>query len=151
MPTTYKATAISADLADRIKVRPGLKALALVQSFSAGGDPLINLGTGVATTNRAAIVKTQAQPWTLAQDILGNAALQYTPHVIKLLWEASPAGGFTAEDRAQLQMQASAMGCQIKLYQTASGSGVVLADIDNEAKLVATFDPDAYRPLISSQ
>jgi hypothetical protein len=149
---SYKAQAIAHELADRLKVRAGLSALTITESTHSDGSPLITLSDGaLTTTHESAIVKVEGASWPLAQDVLGSAALQYTPHVVKLLWEASPAGGLTAKDRLELEGQAVAMGCQVRLYQSSSGAGVVLADIDNEAKLVGVFDPDAYRPLISSQ
>jgi hypothetical protein len=152
MSTTYKAGAIAHELADRLKVRPGLADLTITESMDSDQGPLITLSDGaLTTTHESAIVKVEPQSWPLAKDVLGLDALQYTPHVVKLLWEASPQGGFTTADRLELVAQCVAMGCQVKVYESTSGAGVILADIDNAAKLVATYDPDAFRPLISSQ
>lgn len=151
MSTTAKALKMAAELADRLKVLSGFAALGIVVSSDTDQNPLITLGSSVATGAEAAIVKIEPVSWPLAQDILGNTANQFTPHVVKLLWEASSGGGFTAKDRAQLVATAAKMGCKVELYQSTSGAGVVLADIDNSAKLVAEIEADPYYPMISSQ
>jgi hypothetical protein len=45
------------------------------------------------------------------------------------------------------------MGCEVKLYESSHGGGVVAADISDETKLVTGGDrwSDLYHPLISSQ
>ena len=150
MSTTYKAQAIAHELADRLKVS---LALAVSESFDSDQNPLIQLGDALTTGSEAALVKVEPADWPLAKDILGNSALQYTPHVVKLLWEAhhSSTAGFTAADRLQLMARAAEMGCEVRVYESSYGDGVVLADIDDEDKLVTAVSPDAWHPLISQQ
>ena len=151
MSTTAKAIKLAAELADRLKVRGGLFALGVTQKFDTDQNPLIYIGSGVATTNEAAIIKIEPIDWPLAVDVFGNAAIEYTPHSIHILQEAAPAGGLSSKDKLDIYLQCAAMGTEVKLYESTSGAGVVLADIDDATKLKETYAPDAYRPMISSQ
>ena len=163
MATTFKAGAIANELADRMKTRPALNTLVVGQATAADLNPIITIGTldltatpVAATTVAAALVKVIPQSWPLAQDILGNTAIQYTPHTIQILKEAGPAGtptggGLTSSAVLELLAQCAAMGCTVEIYETASGSGVLLADLGAAAKLVDTYSPDQYYPVISSQ
>ena len=163
MSTTFKAQAIAHELADRLKVRPAINALGVAEATDADLNPIITIGVidltadpaGV-TTVACAILKVEPQSWPLAQDILGNAAIQFTPHVIKILKEAGPAGtptggGLSSSAVLELLAQCTQMGCRVEIYETESGGGVELADIDDATHLVDAYDPDAYHPLISSQ
>lgn len=151
MSTTYKAIAIAHELADRLKFRSAaLAALTFVESFDTDQNPLIAIGTQASTDSEAYLIKVMPTPWPLAQDILGNSALQYTPHQIKILKEAS-ATGVTSADLLQIYAQVADMGCEVKLYESSHGGGVVLADINDETKLVTDAHPDLYHPLISGQ
>ena len=163
MSTTFKAQAIAHELADRLKVRTATAALGVVESTDSDLNPLILIGTVdlaaapvAATTVAAALVKVVPQSWPLAKDILGNTAIAYTPHTIQILKEAGPAGtptggGLSSSAVLELLAQCAAMGCTVEIYETTSGSGVVLADIGAAAKLVDTYSPDQYYPVISSQ
>lgn len=153
MATTAKAIALAAELADRLKFRSAaLAALTFVASFDTDANPLIAIGTQASSDARAFLVKVMPVPWLLSQDILGNSAIQYTPHVIKVLKEAASTG-VTSGDILQVLAQVVDMGCEVKLYESSHGGGVVLADINDETKLVTGGDrwSDLYRPLISSQ
>lgn len=152
MSTTYKAQAIAYELADRLKVRAGLVAaeLDVVVSFDTDKNPLIQIGT-LASTDEGALLKVVPADWPLAEDILGNTAFQFTPHAIHVLWEAAPLGGLTSIEKAEILAQVSAMGCEVRLYESSSGAGVVLADIDDSAKFKGSIPPDARYPLISQQ
>lgn len=163
MATTFKALCIANELADRMKVRPALNTLGVGQATDTDLNPIITIGVVdltatpvAATTVAAALVKVEPLAWPLAQDILGNTALQYTPHVIRILKEAGPAGtptggGLSSSAVLELLAQCAGMGCRVEIYETTSGSGVVLADIDAATKLVDAYDPSAYYPVISSQ
>lgn len=151
MSTSYKAQAIAHELADRLAKRSAaLAALVLVESFDTDQNPLIAIGTQASSDAEAFLIKVMPVSWPLAQDILGNSALQFTPHVIKVLKEASSTG-VTSADILQVLAQVADMGCEVKLYESSHGGGVVAADISDETKLVGDRWPDLYRPLISSQ
>jgi hypothetical protein len=146
--TTYKAQAIAAELADRLKVR---SSLAVAVSQDTDKNPLIQVGSALTTGSEACLIKVEAANWPEAQDVLGNAALAFTPHTIRMLQEAAPAGGLTSADKLQILAQVAAMGTEVKLCESSSGSGVVVADLSDDTKVVSSYAPDAWRPLISQQ
>lgn len=153
MSTTYKANAISNELADKLKARLN-GSLALVQGFSAADQsPTIVIGAGSAGGANFAI-KTTGISWALAQDILGLTANSYTPHVIQLVTEADPTAGAGADptSRAQLMpvlLQCQLMGARVEWYETAAGTAPTIALLEaGTATLKASFDPDVYRPMI---
>lgn len=150
MASSFKALAIAHELADRLKVRNLGVASAVTESVdSSDSNPTITIGT-LASTNRCAYLKVKPVNWSLFTDVLGLAQNIYTPHVVQILIEASPLGGLTNADKLDLMAQASAMGTVVELYQTNSG-GFVIADLGNAAKLVETYYPDAWHPLVSGQ
>ncbi len=164
MSVTKKSQAIAHELADRLKARAAVNALGVVEAVDAtDGSPLILIGAVDmlaspvgATTVACAVLKVEAAEWPLAQDIFGNAAISFGPQEIHILVEAGPAGtptggGLTSAQRAELFLQAAAMGTAVKLYETASGSGLIYANIDDATKLVESYAPDAYHELISQQ
>lgn len=164
MSTTKKSQAIAHELADRLRARPNVAALGIVETYDATDHhPLILIGAidltaspVGATTVACAVLKVEPADWPLAQDVFGNAALSFAPHSIHILKEAGPAGnptggGLSASAELELLLQSAAMGTEVRLYETTSGSGVVYANIDDETKLKAAYAPDAYRPLISQQ
>lgn len=154
MATSAKASKMSAELADRLKIRPGLSALTVRESVDTDGNPLILVGAGSAGGENA-VVKTKPVVWSLATDVLGLAANIYTPHVMQVVTEANPTGGsgadpLSAADLLSLIAQCSAMGCIVEWYQSAAGVAPTAAAIIT-ANLKATYYPDARYPLISGQ
>mgnify|MGYP001367725967 CR=1 FL=1 len=141
-----KASALSHELADRLRSR---SSLTLVESFS-GSAPVISIGSG-STTTRSAVITTADADWPEAKDILGLTALKYTPHVVKLITEAAPAGGLTPQDTVNLLGQLADMGAVVEWWQSASGTGPSLAALATPSNLKATFHPDNQYRLISGQ
>lgn len=159
MATTYKAQAIAHQLADWLKARLNGSPAVLVEGFSAADQNpyiLINDGTPVAGEANF-VIKIKPIDWPTAQDILGLAALQYTPHVIQLVTEADTTAGAAADPftRAQLLRvlgQIQQMGTRVEWYETAVGTAPTLALLEaGTAVLKDAFDPDFYRPLVSGQ
>lgn len=152
MPTTSKAIQIARKLKQELALRPGFTALTITEGVASDGNPTITVGT-LATGTASAYIKVTPFDWALAKDILGNAQIPYGPQTIKILTETSPGGTLTVGQLAQLQGAAVEMGCQVKRYQSTNGAGVVIADIDNEAKLITsgTFEPDIWHasPVVS--
>jgi hypothetical protein len=156
MANSYKAVAIAADLADRLKERGLVPALALVQGFDTDKNPYLKLGAG-ANGGRNAIIKVKAVDWPEALDVLGLAQSVFTPHVIQLVSEANYAGAtdnvvdtLTASDLLKLMAVAMGPGCIVEWYQSAAGTAPTLAAI-LPANLKETVHPDARYPLISAQ
>lgn len=153
MGTTYKAQALANQLADWLKAR-GLSSLGLTQSFDTDLNPLISIGSGsIGSANF--IIKVAPIAWPLAEDIFGNAAIQYAPHVIQMVTEANPVGGAGADILTPQQLmnvlnQCQLMGCQMEWYESANGVAPTAAAII-AGNLKATFNPDVYYPLISNQ
>lgn len=152
--TTQKALSIAHKLKAELLLRPVLSGLTIVEGLDAtSGDPVITIGTLSTTGNACAYIKVAPVSWALAKDIFGNAQQVYAPHSVKLLKEAPPGSGLTAGEILQIEAACAATGCEVRLYQSTSGSGAVAADIDNEAKLVTggKFVIDPVHPLISQQ
>jgi hypothetical protein len=154
MSTSYKSVAISKELADRLRSR-GLSTLGVVESFDTDQNPLITIGSGVAGTANF-LIKVMPTNWPLAKDILGLAALQYTPTTIAIATEADPAAGAGADPTTRAQLlpvlgQCMEMGTHVDWYESANGTAPSAATIADPTKLKASFDQDNYRPLISSQ
>lgn len=150
MATTYKAQAMSKELADRLKARLN-GALTLVQGFDTDQNPYIEIGAGAAGQPNA-IIKVMPVDWPLAQDVLGLTANAYTPHKICVVTEAVNTNGSYLTRAQQLLIfgQVSLMGSRVEHYNSANGDDPDLDDIV-PAKLVASFEPDLYYPMISSQ
>jgi hypothetical protein len=150
MATTYKAQAMAKELADRLKARLNAS-LALVQGFDTDQSPYISIGAGTAAS-ASAMIKVMPVDWPLAQDILGLTANSYTPHKICFVTEARATNGAYLT-RAQLILilgQLLLMGSKVEWYESTNGDSPDLDDI-TAAKLVASFEPDLYYPMISSQ
>lgn len=151
MASTRKAQSIANKLKQELALRPGLSSLTIVEGVAADGNPTITIGTLASTGTASAYIKVVPMDWPLAKDILGNAQIPYGPHTVKILKEASPGGTLTAAQIHQITSAAAIMGAELVLYQSSTGGGVLIADIDNSAKLVSTFEPDVWRPFISAQ
>ena len=152
MASTFKASQLAKKLKQELQLRPGLSSLTFTTGVSSDGSPTIQIGT-LATGTASAFIKIVPQDWPLAKDILGNAQNPYATHTIKLLTETAPGGTLTEGQKHQLTGAAALLGCELKRYQSTSGAGVVIADIDNEAKLVTngTLEPDVWHVATSSQ
>lgn len=150
MATTYKAQALAKELADRIKARLN-GALTLAQGFDTDQNPYISIGAGVAGQPNA-IIKVMPVDWPLAQDVLGLTASQYTPHKIAFVTETVATNGsyLTAPQQILLLGQILLMGSKVEWYKSSNGDSPDLDDI-TAAKLIASFEPDLYYPMISSQ
>lgn len=149
--TSYKALELAAELAAVLKVR--FSALTQVTGFDSSGNPTIAIGPGTAGS-RNAFIRVQPISWGLAQDIFGNSAIQYGPHVIQLCTEADPTGGagadpLSASDIAQLIIPCSKQGCQFQWYQSANGTAPVVGQI-TAANLKVTVENDLYWNVQSS-
>lgn len=152
--TSYKAAALSHDLADKLKSRLS-GALALVESVDTDGNPLITIGPGGAG-NANALIKTLPVSWPLAKDVLGLSALQYTPHVMQLGTEADPTAGAGADplSAAQLMLIQGEMmqhGTRIEWYQSAAGTAPTASILGDATKLKASFEPEQFHAMVQDQ
>lgn len=157
MATTQKALSLALTLQSKLLARLG--SVVHDVSFDSDQNPLILIDDGTpAAGESAAVIKIQPEPWPLARDVLGNAAIQYTPHVVKLCTEKDPTGGAGADIMA-LQTKLSilaeclALGCKTEWYRTTNGtvpSASALATLDDSAPEAAVY-PDLYNPMTSQQ
>lgn len=151
---SFKARKLADQLADKLKLR--LAPLLVTQSFDTDGNPLISINDGSpATTEKNAVIKIQPAPTdTLAKDIFGNKANQYTPHVAQLVTEA-PAAGSGAGVYLDLPTLVPILGevlragARFEWYQSANTVVPVAASITGTPK--AAFEPSLYWPAISNQ
>ena len=149
--TSYKANELAAELNAILKVR--FSTLTNVTGFDSNGNPTIAIGAGSAG-GRNAFIRVQPISWSLAQDIFGNSANQYGPHVVQLCTEANPAGGagadvLSASDIAQLLIPCSKQGSQFQWYNTANGTAPTVSGI-TAANLKVTVENDLYWNVLSS-
>jgi hypothetical protein len=154
MAVDYKSVALSAEMADELKMR--LSPLAVVEGFSTGLDPMLTIGAGVAG-GRNAIVITKPIDWPLAKDVLGLTARVYNPHVIQLISEANYAGAtdsvadtLSPADILTIQAVITKRGCKVEWYQSAAGVAPTGAAAI-AGNLKATFEADLYWNINSSQ
>lgn len=153
MATSFKAQAIANQLADLLKAR-GLGSLGLVQSFDTDQNPLISIGSGAAGSANF-IIKVTPVILPDSQDVLGNASIAYSPHVIQLCTEADPAAGAGADPTTRQQLlnvlgQIGRMGARQEWYESASGVAPSAAALI-AGNLKASFEPDPYWPMIGNQ
>lgn len=152
MATTQKAIELSAYLAEALALR--LSALAQSTSFDTDGNPLISVGSGTAGQKNL-IVKVMPTPWPNAKDSLGNSAIQYTPHTVRLATEASAAAGvgtiFSTQDVLHFIGEILGKGCRVEWYQSANGVAPTATTINDSTKLQASFELSLQYPLIQSQ
>lgn len=150
MSTTAKAQKLSAELADKLKARLN-GALTVTQGFDTDQNPFIRVGTDSAG-QPTALIKTMPQDWPLAIDVLGLTAPQFTPHKMCFVTEArTQNGGYLTHAQIALILgQTLAFGTKVEWYESTNGDSPDLDDI-TAAKLIATYEPDQYYPLISSQ
>lgn len=149
--TTEKARMIALKLADELKIR--LSALALAEGTGSAGDPLLTIGAG-SIGGANAIVRVIPTAFSLAKDILGNAANSYTPHTIQLCTEANPAGGsgadiLTPQQVVSLTSAIDGFGATWEWYQSANGTAPTEAAMI-AGNLKATFDQNSYYKLAGS-
>lgn len=157
MATSYKAQAIAHELAAKLKERLPSTQIVTEGFSSTDNNPTILINDGTPAAGEANFVlKVIPVSWPLAQDILGNAALQYTPHIVQLCTEADPTAGAGADPTTRAQLlpvlgQALAMGCQLDWYETTNGTVPTVALLESGATFRATYYPDVRYPLISGQ
>ena len=143
--TSYKANEIAQELASRIKIYQ--PTLTQVLGFDSNGNPTIAEGAGSAGgVNCFILVK--PIDWSLAKDIFGNSAFQYTPHTIQFVTEANPAGGagadiLTPDQLAKFMVPILRFGTRFEWYQTANGTAPTVSGI-TAANLKSTIENDIY-------
>lgn len=172
--TSYKSIAIANQLVDWLKARLG-SSMSVLQGFDTAdtnftNPPIIYVCPAADTTvtptgaNATAghanfAIKISPLPWATGQDVLGNPAIEYSPHVIRLITEADPTAGAGADPTTRAQLlavtaQLTQIGTRVEWYETAAAtaptSGADPAD-GGSAVLKTTWDPDFYRPIISAQ
>lgn len=120
--------------------------------FDTDGNPWFQIGTP-GTTNKGGVIKVQPTPWTLAKDILGNAAIQYTPHEILLSTETNSVAGTdvnTADVLLAIIGVICLKGCKVLWYKTAAATVPAVSGGVN-GTLTATFNPHIQYPLVMQQ
>ena len=164
MATTYKAQVILTELIDLLTQEVKTPLPVITQSVDSSSNPyaVLSASTTLTTGNAVAVLQVVALPVTsLNTDILGNAALKYGPHTIRLITEANSAyaaggSGATPPEPAladilsptsllPILIELGRTGCVVEWYQTANGTGVpttaaAVAALTG-ATLIATWKP----------
>ena len=129
------------NLASILKQR--LSALAQAISFDTDNNPVILVGSGVAT-QETFVVKFKPIPalWS-TNPILGTAQPVYSPYVAQLCIEACSGAGaqpLTWTDKLTIIGLLTAGGWRTELHETATGTAPSVAAIDAGTVLKATFE-----------
>ena len=121
---TYKAQAISRELADRLAKR--FPTLSVTEGFGTASDPLITISDGTpAAGEKVIIVRLASDSTGVSKDVLGLDAEHFTPHKVQICTEANPAGGagadiLAAQDILNVLGEGVNMGCKVEWFNTAS-------------------------------
>ena len=155
MASTYKAQAIARKLHDSLQLRLQTATYFVNDiSFDTDGSPFFTINDGTpASHEKNWILKVAPVSWPLAKDILGNSAIQYTPHAVQIAWEAGAAsnfGDFAAMDVMKVLGESTLQGCRVELYMRTAGTAVAITDI-TAGNLQGTFEPNQFYPLVDSQ
>lgn len=158
MSTTAKALALSAELADELRKRVSATLPFCVESSDSNSNPVITLSADAtpAAGEKVIVIRTKALPYTLAKDVLGLAAGQYTPHIIEYCIEANPAGGagadiLTQADLAPVVLAIGARGTRVDAYVATAGTVPSTTVLDDATKLVVSYEAELYWGSLASQ
>ena len=146
----HKAQTLANDLASKLAIRlTNLGALKAVVGNDGSGNPTIVVGTGVAGTAGAFIVIKQ-EPWPLALDSLGNAAIGYGPLLVQMAEEAGSALTYvnSIAQHTALLGQLVLPAVHIQLFHSANGTFPVSGSITGTAD--ADFTPDPQYALVGN-
>lgn len=156
MATTKKALAMADELVSEIKQRKLVLGLDASVTFDTDQNPLVKIGTGAAGA-KGALVKIMPIDVPHAKDILGLQSAVYTPHVIKVAFEAITVNGGGADvdpntwvEKLTILGMLVKRGTRVELYESAAADSPDADDMV-EAKLKATFEPSTQYPMISNQ
>lgn len=143
MAQIHKAAAIARQLAGKVKVR--LPSLTVSETVDSSQNPVVQIGAA-ATTDDGAVVRVIGLAWPLAEDVLGNAAQSFGPHVVQVCIE--DAANSPASELA-IMAEAFASGARVELYKTTAGT-VPSVSAMISGNLVATIDADPSKGIIAN-
>lgn len=149
-----KAIEFAHELADKLKLRFSTKTV--TEGFDTDGLPTITVNDGTAaTTEMNILIKVTMFSWSLAKDILGNAANIYAPLTVQIATEAPAAGSgvgvyLTVQNVLDLAGEVVMRGAGVQWYQSANGVVPVVATLV-AGNLKASFSPDIYNPITNAQ
>lgn len=153
--TTQKALDLCRAVKEEITLRCAALGTPVVVGdflFDSVGNPYFQIGTG-AINAQGGLVYILPYPWPSAKDVLGNAAIQYTPHVVRFCSEKHSVAGYSDRNLFVTLLPILAVllgkGAAFEWYQTASGTAPVIGSFI-AGNLVASFD-NLYYPLVSGQ
>lgn len=153
MATSAKALALAQSLADSLKKR---LTLAVTLSFDADQNPLVRVGSGAAGAD-GALIKVSPISWPLAKDVLGLDSPVYTPHVIKVCFEAAkaitgPAISDPVSWKTKLAVlgEVAARGTRLEVFESDADSAPASADMV-AAKLRAAHEASPEYGMVQSQ
>lgn len=146
--SNYKSVATLDELADLLEKR--LPALAQTRSYDSSNNPCLLIGAA-ATTNPGAFIRITPES-TLQYDSVGHAQTVFVPNVIDIAWEASPAGATnTFVYTLPVLAEAALRGHKVRVWEETSGTPPSVTTFSTPAKLIATFNPHIYFPMLIGQ
>ena len=139
---SYKAYALAQSIAQDLTLR-GTTALV---SFNDAGNPSVTVGTLAANSDCGVIVISGLSELPAPQNILGQAAELFTPHLAQVVWES--VGGASVATQSKLLAAAVASGLNVEVRTTADGTApATTASVVAAATLQVSLPASAQYPL----
>jgi hypothetical protein len=155
MANTYKSLAMMRELADLLAKESAAAFPVQTESFDTAGNPVLTLSADStpAAGEKVVVIRIQPTEADYAKDILGNAALRFSPHVIQMITElgaSAPAeAACTAGDLHPITVECARKGMIFERYQSANGTLPATAEM-TAANLKSTWR-DLYFNIQKSQ
>jgi hypothetical protein len=156
--TSTKSQKLALELSDELRQRVSSYA-SIVDGFDANGFATISLNDGsAATTEDNVFICVRPRDWNLQKDIVNNTQPVYTPSVIQIAVEAGTGGNASCiaayVSKAHwlaLSSTCSKRGTRVEYWEETNGTVPTITTFNTGTKLIASFEPDLYFPLLSSQ
>lgn len=127
--TSYKANAMSRELADLLRKQCQATLPVVVESFDADANPVITLSADATPVagEKVIVIRTKPIEWPTAKDILGNTALRFSGHTIQICTENNATGGagadiLDANELLPVLFEVSRKGTFVQWFKTTNGT-----------------------------
>lgn len=153
--TSTKATKLAAELADELRQRLGTTYASIIEGFDANGFSTIQLSDGApATTEDTIYIVVRPRDWSLTKDIIGHDQPVYTPTVIQVAVEANGNGIAPYVTKAHwlaVENVCAKRGTRLEYWEETNGTPPSITTFNTGTKLIASWEPDLFFPMLSSQ
>lgn len=153
MSASTKALELAANLAANLAQR--LPSFLITQSTNSDGEATILIGAAAAGSEGARI-RVQSAENPLGKDVLGLTANVYSPTIVKVGFEANPAGGAGADVNTLATMapilgECFATGARVEVYASSNTDNPDDADLDDATLLKYVWNPSPLFGITANQ